>query len=236
MPRSRSGSRSRSHRRCARSTSGCAPPAPAESSATAEEEVEHQREDHAQQQACHQGDEDLDVAAPEGDVSGEAAQEGNTATEGEEDADDEQERARDDQEPADVPHAAHANRGRAATAFTGLEAAPADSLLDLGTLQPGDPDAVDHGQRNVLDVYLQAAEVAPVELAVGADVLLEFDALLGQQLLDPPAVLAVGPGVDDDFHLPAISPCAPALIPIRSQETTSVTLEPLPLTVARCLQ
>src|SRR5438034_1095925 len=50
-------------------------------------------------------------------------------------------------------------------------------------------------------VEVDVAKVLAVELAIGADVFLERDAAVLQDLLDPAAALAVGSGVNNDFHL-----------------------------------
>src|SRR5438128_556029 len=54
---------------------------------------------------------------------------------------------------------------------------------------------------DVATVDGDVAQVLAVELAVGADVFLERDAAVLQDLLDPAAALAVGSGVNNDFHL-----------------------------------
>src|SRR6202022_4005214 len=90
-----------------------------------------------------------------------------------------------------------------------LEPDPADRLLDLRLLQPGDRHAVDHRERNLLDLDVEGAQVIAIELSVGAHMLLESDAAVSQDFLDPAAALAVGPGVNDHFHLALYLRCAP---------------------------
>src|SRR5205814_7093804 len=90
-----------------------------------------------------------------------------------------------------------------------LEADPADRLLDLSSLKTGDGNAVDHSQWNFLEVDVQIAQVAAVELAVGAYVFLKGDATVRQDLLDAAAAFAVGTGVNDDFHSPLPPICPP---------------------------
>src|SRR5947208_15950493 len=68
-----------------------------------------------------------------------------------------------------------------------LEPDPADRLLDLRLLQARDRNAVDHGERNVLDVDIDVAQVAPVELAVRADMFLECDPPVLNDRRDRPA-------------------------------------------------
>src|SRR2546426_1908643 len=116
--------------------------------------------------------------------------------------------------------------------FRRLESDPADRLLDLRLLQARDRHAVDHGEGNVLDVDIEVAQVFPVELAVSADVFLECDAPVLQNLLDPPAAFAVGPRVDDDFHVALCLRCAPArpgvthdLIALLSNATSTLSSE-----------
>src|SRR2546426_3134855 len=104
--------------------------------------------------------------------------------------------------------ARHSRRAMAGR-LRGLEPDPADRLLDLRLLQARDRHAVDHGEGNVLDVDIEVAQVFPVELAVSADVFLECDAPVLQNLLDPPAAFAVGPRVDDDFHVASCLRYAP---------------------------
>src|ERR671936_1928457 len=87
-----------------------------------------------------------------------------------------------------------------------LEADPADRLFDLGSLQPGNRDAVDHRQRNLFDVDIEGAQVLAVKFAIGADMLLEGDAAVAQNLFDAPAALAVGTGVNAYFHSPLVPP------------------------------
>src|SRR2546423_15117829 len=81
-----------------------------------------------------------------------------------------------------------------------LEPDPADRLLDLRLLQARDRNAVDHGERNVLDGYIEFAQVVPVDLAVSAGMFLECDAPVLKNLLDPTAAFAVGPLADDNFN------------------------------------
>src|SRR2546423_8490575 len=89
------------------------------------------------------------------------------------------------------------------------EADPADRLLDLRLLNAGDCHAVDHGQGNVFYVDVERPQVAAVELPVRADVLLEGDAAVLEDLLDPAAALAVWPGIDNNFHVALASDVLP---------------------------
>jgi hypothetical protein len=50
------------------------------------------------------------------------------------------------------------------------------------------------------DLDVEVAHVVAIELAVGANMLLERDAAVLQDLLDSAAALAVRSGVNDDFH------------------------------------
>jgi len=83
-------------------------------------------------------------------------------------------------------------------------------LFDLCLVQARDRHAVDHREGNVLDVDIEVAQVRPVELAVSADVFLECDATVLQDLLDPPAALAVGPRVNDNLHVGLASDVLPS--------------------------
>src|ERR1700694_5472135 len=103
MPRSRFASPIRSLSRCATSTRKFEKPGRVRSAA--EEGVQEQRQHQAQQQAGDDREGEVDVAAVDRDITRELAEIGDSQSEGQEEADDDNEATDNDEELADVRHA-----------------------------------------------------------------------------------------------------------------------------------
>src|SRR6266566_1181136 len=102
MPRSRSGSRSRSRRHYTTSTRKSVKPERAESAP--KENGQQDREQQAHQQAGDDRKVEVDVATVDGDVARQFAEVGDPKAQGEKEADHEDEAANDDEQLADLGH------------------------------------------------------------------------------------------------------------------------------------
>src|ERR671935_1327070 len=103
-PRWKSGCPSQSRPIYTTYISGSGRPAKAEAGSATNEDAEDQGEQHADQQAGDDRKVNVDIAAVDGDVTGQPSQERDPRTERKGKADDDDENPHDDQQPADVGH------------------------------------------------------------------------------------------------------------------------------------